>query len=382
MIRLLINHFVVHHEGGLQWLDARFCSSVYQNSVKLNHPEKSKIFAEMVTLAQTARTSGHEWLAEHNVAETVASSKNNFIDDRPDLYFETPLFNLMADGLNGPEHEIAAEYFTNDDIENNVFPRMKLHNLLPRRRQAINEFYKQEENYLDSYTTLIDAEYKDPEFVANLAPEQLDKIKQTQFERELASTVRLKRMIPDTYDPSPALKRTIILSENNEPSLKLVEFIVEKYAQMWERVLDRELYKMEDNLGMILSSGHITGLYEGITKLHWYLGLKLLKSNGNYLEVSNLFVNAFIDHQIGVSNKAKAKSAYAPSVIEPALLRVFESSLHRHCNSGIDFRDTYNPIYENYDIPGLVRKIMLLMDNKFAVHKTIPGTNCRYFLEI
>ena len=375
MIRLLINHFIAHHEGGLQWLDARFCSTIYQNAIKLDHPEKSKVFAEMVTLAQTARTSGHEWLTEHNVAETIESSKNNFVDDRPDLYFEAPLFNLMADGLNGPEHQIAAEYFANEDIENNVFPRMKLHGLLPRRRQAINEFYKQEENYLDAYKPLINATYTEPEFVANLAPEKLAEMKHAQFERELAGTLRIKRSIPSTFEPSLPVKRAIILSQNNKPSSELVEFIIEKYAQMWEKALDRELLKMEENLGILLSTGAVTGLYEGVVNLHWYLTLKLLKSNGNYREVSNLFVKGFIDHQIGVGNDNSAFSGNRPVVVEPALLQVYEASLHRHCiNNGVDFRDAYNPVYEDYDVPGLIRKILFLMDDKFVVHKTIPGT--------
>ena len=71
------------------------------------------------------------------------------VDENPYFYFDYFEYVLFADGLDsniGDVKRLSEEYFQD---KKDLYPCFQLHNLSPTRRVALQNFYNEEQSYLD-----------------------------------------------------------------------------------------------------------------------------------------------------------------------------------------------------------------------------------------
>ena len=338
-IRLLVVHLTTSGNEGLQWLDAEFCASIYNQAKALDHPELDALFDELTKLAEKAETVGTSWLTRHNVHDLIQRQDNHYVDNYPELFFRQPLFNLMADAL---PNSTAATYFASDHIKNHVYPQLQQHRLLPRRRRAIDAHYGQP-HYLDTYEPLInDVKFTEPAFVANLTQNELKLMKQKQSFREYVGHVRLDRIVPKRYQISRPHAKALGMLDGDEPPLEQVERLLDSYSVVWERQINKSLIKQENHSESALMSGAITGIYESLEEMHMLLLLRLLKQNGDYSEFAKLIISSFINTAVDNDEKHVQLTEILPwRSIEMMMMNIIKRYVNTKLDVGLIWNDQY-----------------------------------------
>ena len=187
------------NHDGLQWMDASFCSRIFDYALKMEHPEQEAVFEVLDGLAEASLGAGVAWLDRIDISSFLKDDSNYFIDDSPELFFNCGKLNLMADALGHSSEVVRARahsYFSDPKVRDTIFSAIMHYELLPRRRQAINKFYEATPHFLDTFEPLIDAEFTESDFVKQLPPERLADMEAKQLKREQDWFVRIPRLMP------------------------------------------------------------------------------------------------------------------------------------------------------------------------------------------